>query len=69
MQTITLEIEDSDYPEVLNILKKLAVRIKIAPNLESFIPNAETIEAMQEARLGQLEKADSIEQLIAAHKS
>jgi DNA-damage-inducible protein J len=46
--------------------------IKVAQDhklpFDEFIPNAETVKAMEEARAGQLQTTETIEQLIVAMK-
>ena len=69
MQTITLEIEDNEYNDVLKALKNFSVRIKTAQESLPFMPNETTLQAMHEARLGQLESAKTIEQFLANIKS
>jgi DNA-damage-inducible protein J len=62
LATMGLTISDA----IRLMLIKVAHEHKLP--FDPFLPNAETVEAMKEARLGQLQTTETIEQLLEAMK-
>lgn len=76
---IETQIDDAVKEEATSVLAAMGLTISDAIRLmlikvasdhklpfDSFIPNAETIAAMKEARTGQLQSAETVEQLMEA---
>jgi hypothetical protein len=64
MQTLEIKVPDAKTQLVKNFLEEMGIEVKIKAKGRGKIPNADTIAAMEELKVGNGKKFKSVEELF-----